>query len=99
MTTVPNTLTVIDNAVENRFEVHVDDQVATLDYVRRDDHIVLVYMRVPKELEGRGIGGRISKFAFDDARSRGINIAVHCPFVTSWVARHPEYDDLVIERE
>ncbi|WP_420803744.1 GNAT family N-acetyltransferase [Saccharopolyspora erythraea] len=33
----------------------------------------------------------------DSARERGLEVLPHCPFVRSWIARHPEYLELVPE--
>jgi hypothetical protein len=50
---------------------------------------------VARSFEGRGIGGRLVAWALEDLRRRGLRIAVECPFVASYLRRHPEYDDLV----
>lgn len=92
----PNTFPVTDNVAKNRFEVNVEGLGAALDYIRSDNHIVLVYMSVDKALEGKGIGGRLSKHALGDSRARGLKVVPRCPFVASYIARHPEYADLVI---
>ena len=98
MATTPDNLTITDNASKRRFEVSTQGHGATLDYTRHDDYTVLVYMAVDKELEGQGIGGRLTKFALDDARSKGLKVVPSCPFVASYIKRHPEYEDLVIEQ-
>jgi len=36
-------------------------------------------------------------FALDDARERGLDVLPFCPFVNSYVQRHPEYVDLIPE--
>ncbi|MGE0601830.1 MAG: GNAT family N-acetyltransferase [Dehalococcoidia bacterium] len=98
MATEDDNLTVTDNTTKSRFEVTVDNHGGTLDYSRSDDHIVLIYMEVDKELEGKGIGGRLTRFALDDSRSKGLKVVPRCPFVASYIKRHPEYEDLVIEQ-
>ena len=39
-------------------------------------------------------GGEWSRM---DARARGIRVLATCPFVASWMRRHPEYTDLAYQ--
>jgi predicted GNAT family acetyltransferase len=82
----------------NRYEIAIGDQVAFLAYRRRDDHVVLIHTEVPESLRGRGLGKVLAKHALDEARRTAANVVVRCPFVTSWLRRHKEYDDIVIAR-
>ena len=73
-----------------RFETVVDDQVAFLTYRERGDRIVLVHTEVPQALEGRGIGGEIVRAALQWAREHDLVVVPQCPFVQSYLERHPE---------
>jgi predicted GNAT family acetyltransferase len=90
--------TVADNTALNRYELTVDGEVAFLTYRRRDDHVLLVHTEVPEVFRGRGYGGLLAKHALDDARKTGKQVIVKCPFVTTWLKRHREYDDMVVAR-
>lgn len=87
-----------DRQEENRYEIVVDDQVAYLTYRRKPDHMLLAHTEVPVELRGRGLGQLLASHAMEEARTTGTHVVVKCPFVTAWLRRHPEYDDLVIAR-
>lgn len=84
-----------DNQGENRYEAIVDGMTAVLDYRLQDGGIRLVHTGVPGELEGRGVGSALARHALDDARQRGLAVWPQCPFVASYIRRHPEYLDLV----
>ena len=86
---------VVDNAARHRFELNVDGHVAFLNYNLHPNEIVLVHTEVPKELGGHGIGGKLAAAALDSARARGLKVQAPCPFVTSYIERHPEYADLL----
>ncbi len=88
-------LPIVDNTRESRFEVTVEGQVAFLGYTRDGDRTVLHTTRVPKPLEGRGIAGQLAKHALESARASGLKVVPGCSFVEAYVARHPEYADLV----
>lgn len=91
-------VTIGDNETKQRYEAAIGDQVAFLDYRRRDGSVVLVHTEVPEAFRGQGLGQRLATHAFDDARRKGLKVIVKCPFLTSWLKRHREYDDIVVAR-
>jgi predicted GNAT family acetyltransferase len=86
---------VTDATARSRFELPVEGQVAHLDYRQVGDTLVLVHTEVPPALGGRGLGGLLARAALDAARERGLKVRATCPFVRDWIARHPEFADLV----
>jgi uncharacterized protein len=90
--------TVADRPDLNRYELDVDGEVAFLTYRRKPDHILLAHTEVPESFRGRGYGGVLARHALDEARTTGTHVIVKCPFVTAWLRRHHEYDDLIIAR-
>lgn len=92
------TVPISDNEEKRRYEIVVGDQVSFLDYRRRNGSVVLVHTEVPESQRGRGIGQRLARHALDEARRNGLEVVVKCPFVTAWLKRHTEYDDIVVAR-
>lgn len=61
-----------------------------------DDLIVFTHTKVDDAFEGRGVGGALARFALDDVRATGARRVVpRCPFIRSWIEKHPGYQDLV----
>lgn len=89
---------VADRTDINRYEMEVDGDVAFLAYRRKPDHILLAHTEVPEVFRGRGFGGILAKHALDEARKASLSVIVKCPFVTAWLRRHHEYDDIVVAR-
>ncbi|HJT15992.1 MAG TPA: GNAT family N-acetyltransferase [Thermoanaerobaculia bacterium] len=89
-------MNVENNLKHHQFEAHVEGDVAFLSYRMDGDTMVLEHTRVPKPLEGRGIASSLATAAFDYARSNHLRVVVVCPYVQSWLERHPEQRDLVI---
>lgn len=89
---------IVHNADKHRYELTIDgsDSQARA-YYREDEngHRVLTHTEVPFEFSGQGIGSRLAKFVFDDARRTGVKLVLLCPFMGAWFARHPEYADVV----
>ena len=92
------TLTVADRPELKRYEIVIGDQVAYLTYRKNDDHVLLSHTEVPESLRGRGLGGVLAKHGLDEARRAGKQVIVRCPFVTAWLLRHKEYNDIVVAR-
>jgi predicted GNAT family acetyltransferase len=88
-----------DNPDAQRYELVVDGDVAgEIRYRLRPDAVALIHTEVSPALEGRGLGGQLVEGALEDLRSRGLQVVPICPFVRSYIQRHPEYGDLVVER-
>jgi predicted GNAT family acetyltransferase len=89
-------MTVIDNGGAHRFEALVDGDVAGfLTYREARGALVLLHTEVVPAYEGKGVGGQLARGALQLIRQRGQKIRILCPFVSQFVQRHPEYDDLV----
>ena len=87
---------VADNPAEGRYEARVDGRVAgRLFYQERDGALVLIHTEVAEEFKGQGIGSRLVAGTLESIRERGLGITPLCPFVRSYLERHPEYCDLV----
>lgn len=98
MATASDALPIRDNPDQRRYEVEVEGRIGLVAYRLFGQTITLTHTEVPEELEGRGIAGQLARFALDDARARGLRVAPLCPFVSAYIERHPEYQDLVAPR-
>ena len=67
-----NELDVIHLAEKSRFEIHLEGQMAELDYRLRDSVISFTHTGVPRALEGRGIGSLIVDDAGADSRDESL---------------------------
>ena len=83
-----------DNTERHRFELDADNHVAFSNYKRSDGLLTILHTEVPKELEGRGIGSALVRGLLETARAQGLKVHAVCPFVKSYLDRHPEYSDL-----
>lgn len=87
---------VTDNANESRYEVHFDGELAGFtQYRQRPAGLAFVHTEIDDRFEGQGLGSKLVSHALDDARKRGLGVLPFCPFVRSYIERHPEYLDLV----
>ncbi|QIQ07261.1 N-acetyltransferase [Streptomyces liangshanensis] len=76
----------------HRFEARVEGRLAGFaDYIRTGNLVVYPHTEVDPRYEGQGIGGALARAALDDARTRALPVLATCPFISSWMTRHPEY--------
>jgi uncharacterized protein len=85
------------NEQEQRYEAHVDGERAGLAAFELDaERIVFTHTEVDDRFEGQGIGSQLARHALDDVRARGsLRVVPQCPFIRSWIEKHPDYADLV----
>ena len=84
-----------DNTEEHRYELDVEGDIATVYYRLAPGVITLVHTEVPEALGGHGIGSRLVRAVLEDVRARGLKVVPRCPFVTAWMGKHPEFNDLL----
>lgn len=83
------------NEAASRFETIVDDVVCVLEYRLDGKVITLLHTGVPDAVGGRGIAGALNKTALDTARREGWRVVPVCAYSVTYIARHPQYEDLV----
>ena len=94
-----NPITVTDNPAEGRYEAIVEGYLSEADYTHHGTTITFTHTEVAPELEGQGVGSALARFALEDARAQGLAVIPLCPFIASYIRRHPEYAELVPEGE
>ena len=90
-----NDVTVTHNENAQRFEVGIDDLCAFVTYSRFPGRIVYTHTEVPKPLEGQGLAAKLARAALDFARVNDLRVVPLCPYVSRFIRKHPEYQDLV----
>jgi predicted GNAT family acetyltransferase len=79
-----------NNALASRFELAVNGGLAVLDYRIDGDTVFLLHVEVPLAEQGRGIAGKLSHAALEFARDNGLKVVPWCPFIATYIRRHPE---------
>jgi predicted GNAT family acetyltransferase len=89
---------VSDNAQQRRYEVHVDGRLAGFAAYRpRPEAVVFTHTEIFDGYEGRGLGSTLARGALDDVRAKGARVRPQCPFIAGYIARHPAYQELVVD--
>lgn len=85
---------VVHNSGKNRFELTLQGHTAVLDYLLAGTTITFTHTGVPPAIEGRGIGIKLVRAGLEYARSQGLKVRTTCWFVSKYLRRHPEFQDL-----
>lgn len=87
---------IVHNLERQQFELRIGDELAALAAYRlRDGVFELVHTETRPGFEGRGAASRVVTHALDHVRSAGATLRPYCPYVRSFIERHPEYLDLI----
>lgn len=75
------------------------DYLGLIDYTTSADGTVLAmtHTEVLPDRQGGGVAGVLAKAALDDARARRLRVDPVCPYIATYIRRHPEYADLLTE--
>ena len=79
-----------------RFEIERNGEVAYLEYTLAGNILELTHTEVPEKLRHMGLASSLAKTAFEWAREHNLKVDVVCPTVHEYLAKHPEYSDLVM---
>jgi uncharacterized protein len=79
----------------SRFEMDDDGVLAVANYRLADNLITFTHTEVPPQARGHGLATRLIAGALETARARGLKVVAHCSFVRDFLAKHPEYHDLM----
>jgi predicted GNAT family acetyltransferase len=85
-----------DNAEQHRYEARVAGELAGFAAYRvQGDRVVFTHTEVDDAYEGQGVGSALARAALDAVRASGRSAVPQCPFIRSWIDKHPDYADLV----
>ncbi len=90
-----NGVTVTHNEEAHRFEASIGGLRALMTYRRFPGRIVLAHTEVPQPLERQGLAAKLARFALDFARVSHLQVVPLCSYVSNFIRKHPEYQDLV----
>src|SRR6266853_1484587 len=79
-----------------RFEIQQNGEAAYLEFSLSGNVLELTHTEVPEKLRGMGLASSLAETALHWARENNLKVDIICPTVQGYVAKHPEYSDLVL---
>lgn len=83
------------NEVDSQFELQFEGGMAYLEYIIKDDKIYLTHTKVPKALEGQGLGGALVKKTLEHLLDKALTVMPLCSFVAHYIDNHPAFQSLL----
>lgn len=57
--------------------------------------VVFLHTEVDRAYSGQGLASKLARFALGDVRAGGRRIVPLCPYIASYLRKHPDFDDIV----
>ena len=94
---------VVDNPDRDRYEIRLDGALAGFaQYVRRGGRTFFVHTEIDPRFEGKGLGSKLATGALGGERAARTKVVPLCPFIRSYIDRHPDemanVDQALLER-
>lgn len=87
---------IVDVPEKHRYELRLDGVFAGLtEYVEREGRRIFHHTEVADAFEGQGLASILVRAALSDVRDKGMRFAATCPYVTKWITRHHDFDDIL----
>ncbi len=90
----PDHIVVEHDPAAHQFTARLNGSRAVLEYRRAPGKIYFVHTEVPAAFQHRGIADRLAHAGLEYARTEHLAVIARCPFVASYISRHPEYQAL-----
>lgn len=82
---------------QNRFVSDIEGYEAVVEYRLKDNVIDLYRTFTPLKVRGKGIAGKIVKYALEHAKENNLRVIPTCSYVRGYIERHENYKELLTE--
>lgn len=87
---------VTDNKQHERFEIHVDGELAGFaEYQSQRGIIAFMHTEIEPGFQGQGLAGQLIGESLDAAAAADMHVLPFCPFVLRHIQKHDKYRSLV----
>jgi predicted GNAT family acetyltransferase len=92
-----HTITTVHVPEQSRYELRDGDRTIgeTVYVTWHTGQVVFTHTEVDPAYAGQGLAAQLARFALDDVRSRGRRFIAACPYISAYVRKHHEYDDIL----
>lgn len=88
-------MAVRQNTTLSRFELDAEGETVVAYYRLGDGVITFHHTETPAHLQGRGLASQLVREVLQQVRAQKLKVVPRCSFVAAYMARHPEFNDLL----
>lgn len=89
--------TLIHNEEKHQYEFHIGNFTPRIEYSQNNSgEVYLTHTEVPRALTGKGIGTQLVRKVLEDIKEKELRLVPLCPFVATYIHRHPEWKKIVL---
>lgn len=88
----------IHNVAKKHFELHFSNHTTFIEYNNFGNQVALIHTIIPEILSGKGIGTALVEKTLLYLKENNKTILPFCPFIFSYLKKHPEWKILVDTR-
>lgn len=85
----------VNNEAAHRFELTIEGHTGLIEYSQEGNKVYLLHTEIPEALEGKGAGGALVEKTLQYIESHDQQLIPYCPFVITWLKRHPQWQRLL----
>jgi predicted GNAT family acetyltransferase len=89
------TYTLVHNEAENKYEYHIDGNIAYITYDNQDGVMHITHTIVPKTLAGKGLAKILTIDVMKAIETQGLKVAPKCSYTVAFMEKNPEYQHLI----
>jgi predicted GNAT family acetyltransferase len=84
-----------NNGARQRFERTLEGGTAFASYRLGAGTVAILHTEVPLALRGSGVGSTFVREVLQEIRRLGLKVEPQCSFVRAFMAKNPEFNDLL----
>lgn len=91
---------IVHASAKNRFEIHLGRAVIGKTFYRAENgNRAFTHTEVDPDYQGHGLASQLIEHALDTTRGEGLRVVALCPTVAAFIAKRPEYHDLLAPQD
>ena len=84
-----------NNAALSRYELDLEGGIAFAVYRASPGIVTIVHTEVPAAMRGSGAGSAFVRQVLEEVRRQGLKVVAECGFVRAFMAKNPQFNDLL----
>ena len=89
-----NTLEILNNESENRFEVWIEGYLSKLEYIKDGKNFVITHVGVYPGHRGQGVAAKIVEAGLQYAKENSLRVVPMCSYAAAYIRRNPQHMEL-----